>query len=96
MSWVRPQRGLAAFVLVVCLALAGCWNNVGHRLDLPPATLLDAALDAHHRGDDRAARTLLRRVAEEHEDSPEASVARTLLLAIPPTDQGLLRPASRE
>ena len=62
---------------------------MGRPLNLNPPELLSHALAAHHRGDDRALRTLLRRIILKAPTSDEAMVARTLLTALPPLEDGL-------
>jgi hypothetical protein len=93
-AWLR-RLTLILVVNLACLGGGGCWNVIGHHIEWTAPTLLDAAVQAQNRGDERAARTMLRRVVEEFAETPEADIARQLLLEMPPQSQGLLRPAAR-
>ncbi len=90
--WFSKTRTLFLWgCCVLWLGSSACYHIVGEPLQLRPGQMLTAALDAHHRGDNRAFRTLLARFIATQPESEEAAVARTLLLAIPPTDPRLLR-----
>lgn len=84
------------WVTALSLCLSGCWGVTGHRARLSPAQTLGWALEAHHRGDDRAFRTLLTRIVDVTPESEEAAVARTLLMSVPLADQRLLLPLPKD
>jgi Tfp pilus assembly protein PilF len=81
------------FLLLTLLlgALSGCWRVTGAPAALDPAQTLALALDARQRGDDRAAEVYLRRLLEEAPQSPEATLARALLLGAPRREPALLQ-----
>lgn len=91
-----PTLNIATWAMVwamaLSLCLSACWGVTGHRARLSPAQTLGWALEAHHRGDDRAFRTLLTRIVDVAPESEEAAVARTLLMSVPLADQRLLLP----
>ena len=87
---MKNARGMLIILIATATVLTGCWNVTGRPLDLNPSQLLTHALDAHHRGDDRAFRTLLGRLLREAPKSEEAVLARTLLITLAPTKDNLM------
>lgn len=87
---------VVAWAATLSLTLSACWGVTGHRAVMTPGQTLGWALEAHHRGDDRAFRALLTRIINTDPESEEATVARTLLMSIPLADQRLLLPLPKD
>jgi hypothetical protein len=80
MARVAWRWGLCAVLLAV--ALGGCWRATGRPSGLDAPGLLEAAREAHERGDLRACRTLLGRLVEQSPTSEQAAQARAWLAAL--------------
>lgn len=89
-SALRPR--LIYLFLLASLTLPGCWRVTGSQVQPSPEQTLALALDAQQRGDTRSSQTYLRRLIAQAPDSPQATMARALLLGAPPSDPGLTEP----
>lgn len=79
----RAAWRVALLVLtLLVLALGGCWRATGRPSGLDAPGILEAAREAHGRGDLRACRTLLGRLIEQAPDSAQAEQARAWLAAL--------------
>ncbi len=87
---MMPTRTFTALAMACLMTLmlalgSGCWGVTGRPAGLTPSQTLNYALEAHHRGDDRAFRALLLRIVDQNPQSPEATIARALLMSLPRT-----------
>jgi Tfp pilus assembly protein PilF len=88
----RVTAPLLVLALLLSLGLPGCWRVTGSRVQATPEQTLALALDARRRGDARACQTYLRRLLKQAPESPQATLARALLLGAPTEDPGLTVP----